>query len=398
MAAELQAQMDWDESNLQVQGIFGSQISQTLCPHLSTNATRTWANLQAQFGTPGVSEIVADMYSAYSMKLSTSHNSHPDIKRMNMLFECLNTNGMAFSDMQRGLILFNMILKEWLTVAQIYSQANWTLATTTFIGVHNAIMAEFECTTHPSTIAAHCISAVKCKGQSPTFTKQTQSKSAPSKASGDAPSGAPKKKTRRGGKGKEKVHTIVSSALVPQSVTKHLQETHHTAASPAAPISALIVASMVVGGTSRAPVQVPMTIASFKPSDVTYTKQEVPKNVQAFSGFMGQEGLHTMRPPVAWNGTAPSNPPPSLEARMACATIVENVVASSSHQTLDPPKAPLLECIQTPTPANYAEHAACKKAKRTMTCWGAKKGKKDLVHLSSEDEEKGCSLQLFTPP
>ena len=124
MAAELQAQMDWDESNLQVQGIFGSQISQTLCPHLSTNATRTWANLQAQFGTPGVSEIVADMYSAYSMKLSTSHNSHPDIKRMNMLFECLNTNGMAFSDMQRGLILFNTILKEWLTVAQIYSQAN----------------------------------------------------------------------------------------------------------------------------------------------------------------------------------------------------------------------------------------------------------------------------------
>ena len=34
-AAELQAQMDWDESNLQVQGIFSSRISQTLCPHLA---------------------------------------------------------------------------------------------------------------------------------------------------------------------------------------------------------------------------------------------------------------------------------------------------------------------------------------------------------------------------
>ena len=64
-AAELQAQMDWDESDLQVQGIFGSQISQTLCPHLGTNATMTWANFRTWFGTPGVSEIAADMYTAY---------------------------------------------------------------------------------------------------------------------------------------------------------------------------------------------------------------------------------------------------------------------------------------------------------------------------------------------
>ena len=95
-----------------------------------------------------------------------------------------------------------------------------------------------------------------------------------------------------------------------------------------------------------------MTIASFKPSGVTYPKTEVPKNVQAFSGFTGQEGPHTMRkPPVAWKGTAPSKHPVSLEARMACATIVDNAVVSLSHVTLDPPPAPLLECIATPTPA-----------------------------------------------
>ena len=45
-AAELQAQMDWDESNLQVQGIFGSHILQMLHPHLGTNAAGTWANLR----------------------------------------------------------------------------------------------------------------------------------------------------------------------------------------------------------------------------------------------------------------------------------------------------------------------------------------------------------------
>ena len=140
-------------------------------------------------------------------------------------------------------------------MGQIYSQSNQTLATTTFLGVRDAIMAKYECTTCPSTIAMHRISAVKCKGKSPTYTEQTSSKSAPPKASSDAPSGPPKKKTRRGGKGKNaKVHAIVSSALVPQSVTKHLQETHHAAAPVAAPISGPVMASMVVGGPSCAPV------------------------------------------------------------------------------------------------------------------------------------------------
>ena len=61
-----------------------------------------------------------------------------------MLFEWLHANGMDFSDMQQGLILLNAIPKEWQTIAQIYSQANQTLATTIFIGVHDTIMAEYE--------------------------------------------------------------------------------------------------------------------------------------------------------------------------------------------------------------------------------------------------------------
>ena len=227
-------------------------------------------------------------------------------------------------------------------------------------------MAEYECTSRPSTIAMHRISAVKHKGKSPTYTEQTSSKSDPPKASGDVPSGTPKKKTQRGGKGKNaKVHAIVSSALVPQSVTKCLQETHQVAAPVAAPVSVPVMASTVVGGPSRAPVQAPMTITLFKPSGVTYTKTEVPKNAQAFSGFTGQEGPHTMRkPPVAWKGMIPSKPPVSLEARMACAAIVDNAVASLSHVTLDLPLAPLLEHIATPTPAEWAEHDACQKARR----------------------------------
>ena len=72
-------------------------------------------------------------------------------------------------------------------------------------------MAEYEHSMHPSTLSMHKISAVKCKGKAPSYSEQTSTKSAPPKASGDAPSGTPKKKTRRGGKGKAKVHAIVSS-------------------------------------------------------------------------------------------------------------------------------------------------------------------------------------------
>ena len=188
----------------------------------------------------------------------------------------------------------------------------------------------------------------------------------------------------------------MSSALVPPSVTKRLQETHHTVVPVTAPISVPVMASMVVGGPSCAPVQVPMTITLFKPSGVTYTKTEAPKNAQAFSGFIGQEGPHTMRkPPVAWKGAAPSKPPVSLEARMACATIVDNAVASSSHQTLDLPPAPLLEHIAMPTLAEQAAFDAHQKAKR-KTCQGNKKGKKDSVHKAPLDPSlKGKNVQIF---
>ena len=252
--AEALLQAAWDKNLEQVQGIISSHILQTLHPHIGMTCVEMWTNLRTRFGTPGVSKIAMDMYAVYSMKLLSTHNPHPDMERMNMLFECLAANGVDFDDTVWGIILLNMILKEWSMVAQIYSQSNQTLATTTFLGVRDAIMAESEHAMCPSTLAMHKISSVKHKGKSPTYSEQTKTKSAPPKASGDVPSGTPKKKTRRGGKGKAKVHAIVSSALVPPSVTKRLQETHHAAAPVAALISAPVMASTVVGGPSHAPV------------------------------------------------------------------------------------------------------------------------------------------------
>ena len=119
--AEAVAQAAWDENSEQVQGIIGSCISQMLHPHIGMTCTDTWTNLRTRFGTPGVSKITADMYTAYSMKLLSTHNPHPDMERMNMLFEHLAANGVDFDDAVWGIILLNAILKEWSMVAQIYS-------------------------------------------------------------------------------------------------------------------------------------------------------------------------------------------------------------------------------------------------------------------------------------
>ena len=96
--AEALLQAAWDKNLEQVQGIISSCISQMLHPHIGTTCAKTWTNLRTRFRTPGISEIATDMYAAYSMKLSATHNPHPNMERMNMLFEHLRANGMDFDD------------------------------------------------------------------------------------------------------------------------------------------------------------------------------------------------------------------------------------------------------------------------------------------------------------
>jgi hypothetical protein len=149
-------------------------------------------------------------------------------------------------------MLLNALSTKWDGISMIYLQGHSVLANVTFAAVRDAIMAEYEQTSRPSSLAVQKISAVKRKGKSPQFKEQTKSNPAP-KASGDAPSGdAPKKKRRGSQKGKGKVHAIVSSALVPPSVSNPMQEIHHVAPIVAAPTLAPRL-QIVVGGPSCAP-------------------------------------------------------------------------------------------------------------------------------------------------
>ena len=248
-------------------------------------------------------------------------------------------------------------------------------------------MAEFERTSRPSTVVANKISAVKRKGTSRTFTQQMQPQSndkGKSKASGE-PSGAPHKKNRRGGKGKGKAwaHKIVSSALIPHDITKRLQGSHHVAVEPLAPAPRPFSLGIIVGGPSRAPAGASCQIASFNSSGMTTCPIE-PLTRHSFSGWSGVRGPNSLTkvererefPPLV--PVQVSQPVTPIVAR---ATIVDNVVASSSCLTLEdlPATAPLGECISSPIVEECVQSEQHPKNKKPRTRRG-KKARKEAVH------------------
>ena len=286
------------------------------------------------------------------MKISGTQNLQVEMQRLLTLFERLRANGMAISNPIQGMMTLCALPGKWDNIAMVYLQAQNVLANVTFTLVRDAIMVEYERTARPSALAAQRVSVVKRKGKSFQFREQTQPNKFVPKASGDAPSGdAPKKKRRGGQKGKGKVHAIVSSALIPQSVANHMQETHHVAPTMAAPTPAPYVPGTVVGGPSHAPVSVPTTVASFNSSGVTYRRAKPSKTAQTFTGFTGKPGPNTYAKAMVKKSTPP---PPVVEKEwtQSPAPLLERIqpVASRSNITLkDLPTGPSLkERISSP--------------------------------------------------
>jgi gag-polypeptide of LTR copia-type len=218
--ANLDAIAALNKADEQAQGILGLRLSTNLHTHLGATAHALWQALDNAFRQPGISSIYADLQAALHVKILGGQNPQVEMQRLLTLFERLHANGMAISDPIQGMMLLNALPPKWNGISMVYLQRQNVLANVTFASVRDAIMVEFEWTSRPSSLAIQKISVVKRKGKSPTFKEQTSTnKSSAPKASSDAPHGAPEKKKRRGGK-KAKVHEIVSSALIPESVAK----------------------------------------------------------------------------------------------------------------------------------------------------------------------------------
>jgi hypothetical protein len=306
--AELMAQANWDEIDLQVKSMISMRLSSNLRTLIGTTSATTWTNLDQCYGVPHFTGIYKDYELVHSIRLTTGENPEIRIQKIWTILECLRANECVLSNYLQGMLLLKAIPKEWDTVAQMYCNG-MQMANVTFDGVWDAIMAEFERAAHPAQLAHHAdkISAVKRKGQSPCFKEQRKLNSAPHPAT-EAPHGESSVKwTRKGGK-REKArkakaaHNIVSSAFVPVMVLNCMQETHYTEAGrPSTSCVEEVVEQpaptpvTIIGGPSRAPVRsaAPISIASIWPSSITYSKA-VTLPMQSVSGSSSSKAPFNM--------------------------------------------------------------------------------------------------------
>ena len=118
---------------------------------------------------------------------------------------CLTANSITLSDYMLGMLLLGALPSKWDHVAAIYLQGKTAHTDISYTEVRNTIVAEFDRTgVHPGQQQhAHKISAVKKKGDHPSFSQQRSSTNAP-KARDEGWATSNKKKPKKSkGKGKQ---------------------------------------------------------------------------------------------------------------------------------------------------------------------------------------------------
>jgi hypothetical protein len=429
--AELMAQADWDEVDLQVKSMISMRLSSNLRTLIGTTSMATWTNLDQRYGVPHFTGIYKDYELAHSIRLVTGENPEIWIQKIWTILECLWANGCNLSPYLEGMLFLKAIPKEWDTVVQMYCNS-MQMANVTFDGVQDAIMAEFEWIARPAQLAhqADKISAVKRKGASPRFKEQKKNNSAPRPAT-EAPHGESSvKRIRKGGK-REKArkakaaHNIVSSTFVPVTVLNHMQETHYMEAGPFTSHIKEVIEQpaptpvTVVGGPSQAPVRsaAPVSIGSVRPSGITYSKvvtlpmqsvtglssSKAPFNMEKEHMLLKKVGVRPTAEPLRAMHKLVEEQDEAVDRVLGKyrkfmefaknSSPVQNAVASTSMP--EKPVEPSLQDSLPPAPTfktmkEYDEHQR-KRHNRTKK---AKKAKKDL-HPAPSEMETNSNVHVF---
>ena len=400
---------EWDEVDEQVHAIIAMRLSSNLRTHLGSassprTAKQAWDSLVSSFGQMGISGLIADFHRAAFTKVSGTQNPQVEIQAIHTLWERLRANQIEIPDYIQGMLLLGAIPQKWDHIAAMYTQGTQTMTSVTFASVRQAIMAEYERTQRPSSNIATKISAVKRKGKSPQFSEQKQSnpKRAADHDHDDRP--APKKRGKRGGKKAREHSHIVSSALVPEAVTKRLQETHHHTAPP--PRGGLAPdfsrGGIVIGGPSRAPhvaaksTRPPPQVASFNSQHKMTLETVKPSSPSHYAHGKLEAG------PSAKQHLADKELNALRRHREFCETSTpyRDAVASTSKIVEVPPTPPTIEGTQSFKDAFTGEVERTKELRRRQKKSAAKgkgKGKKvfkskEVVDVSDDDSDSGISF------
>ena len=176
------------------------------------------------------------------------------------------------------MLILGAFPSKWDHVAAIYLQGKTAHTAIDYTEVRNAIIAEYDRT---GTVGGqqqhtHKISAVKRKGEHPSFSQQRSYSNAPkARDEGRASSSKKKSKTKSKGKGKQ----------------AHFVE-HEPAPVPF--LAASAVCLMIALQPSQAGPST-TTIALINPNRVTYSMVAAPKTAQTYTGASRKVGLNTLQ-------------------------------------------------------------------------------------------------------
>ena len=187
-------------------------------------------------------------------------------------------SGVTLSGYILGMLLLGALPSKWDHIAAIYLQGKTAHTGIDYTEVRNAIIAEYDRTgsVGGQQQHAHKISAVKRKGEHPSFSQQRSYSNTPkARDEGRAPSNKKKPKKSKG-KGKQ----------------AHFVE--HVPAPTPFSLAASAVCPMIALQPSRAGPST-MTIASINLNRVTYLMVATPRTAQKFTGIPKKVGPNTLQ-------------------------------------------------------------------------------------------------------
>ena len=268
----------WTLSDSMANGAIELRCSLNIRDLIGNTSAATWTALSTAFGATGVSRLFGDFKAVTQFCFSGTQHPAAEISRFNTHNQCLVASGVTLSGYILGMLLLGALPSKWDHVAAIYLQGKTAHTDIDYTEVRNAIIAEFDRTgTSPGQQQhAHKISAVKRKGDHPSFSQQRSNTNAPKARNNGWGSSNKKKPKKSKGKGKQ----------------AHFVE-HEPAPTPFS-LAASAVRPMIALQPSRAGPST-TTVASINPNQVTYLTVVTPRTAQQYTGAPRKVGPNTLQ-------------------------------------------------------------------------------------------------------
>ena len=165
---------------------------------IGNTSNATWTALSTAFGATGVSRLFGDFKAATQFRFSGTQHPAAEISHFNTHNQCLVASGVTLSGYILGMLLLGALPSKWDHVVAIFLQGKTAHNAIDYTEVRNAIIAEYDRTgtVRGQQQHAHKISAVKRKGDHPSFSQQRNNSNAP-KARDEGRASSNKKKPKK---------------------------------------------------------------------------------------------------------------------------------------------------------------------------------------------------------